>query len=163
MSVQDANRVLIELTYGIPLKVPVVGGFIVRVMEIVDGCETSEELMFSTTRLGKPTLGDKRAWTCSIYRAPDTVGGKPVWRLPVRVRAERWMQSPLRRSSAVNSRVADSGGTAIVVVPPGPRNRDNDVLRGPPPTPPSPPGHSPRPGPAPGPIAPPPGACPKPL
>ncbi len=162
LSVQDANRILIEMRYGIPLKVPVVNGFIVRVMEIVDGCKPPEALLLSMIRLGEPKLIAKRAWTCPMYRAPDTAGGRSVWRLPVRVRAERWMQSPLRQSSSADSKYADKGGTAVPVVAPIAR-RGPDVLTGPPPSPPGlSPAPSPLPGPGPGRPTHPPGTCPSP-
>ncbi|MGC1441905.1 MAG: TadE family protein [Burkholderiaceae bacterium] len=132
ISVQAANRLSVEFSYGIELSAPLINALIVRVMEIVDGCRPSDPLLIINTSLGQADPGARRSWTCGMYRAPAVVGGSPVWRLPVRVRAERWMQSPLRQSSAVNSASADGQTTVVPVIAPVATISGPDVLSPPP-------------------------------
>lgn len=104
LTLLEANRIGLQVTYGVPLVVPLISSLMVRVMEVIDGCASGEDLQLVALDLGKvePTE-TRRAWACRIYRAPAATGGKPVLRLPIRVAASAPMQSALRRSAEAAS------------------------------------------------------------
>jgi hypothetical protein len=95
----DANLLKLELRYGVPMTVPLIGRMAVWVMRIVDGCAAPSALRLGAVDLGTPTpAAAPRAWACAMYLAPDA-SGTPVPRWPVRASATIRMQSPARRSA----------------------------------------------------------------
>ncbi len=103
ISVQDANRIGIAVTYGVPLVVPVVAPLAVWMMEMIDGCRTPRALSLGLTELGEPGRAARpRDWACPIYRAPDEPGGSPRWRWPVRVTSIVRMHTPLRAAASAD-------------------------------------------------------------
>jgi len=129
-TLNDANLLKLELRYGVPMSVPLVGRIAVWVMRIVDGCAAPSGRRLGTIDLGVPAPIDApRAWACAIYLAPDRAGN-PVPRWPVRASATIRMQSPARRSAMTPPRAqspvfaaAGSGragvGTEAPAGPPG--------------------------------------------
>lgn len=103
-TLNDANLLKLELRYGVPMIVPLVGRIAVWVMRIADACVAPSGLTLGTVDLGVPEpLAAPRAWTCPIYLARDS-SGNAVPRWPVRVAATVRMQSPARRSAATPAR-----------------------------------------------------------
>lgn len=118
-TLNDANLLKLELRYGVPMSVPLVGRVAVWIMRIVDGCEPPSRLRLALVDLGMPEPSSApRAWACPIYLAPDE-SGHAVPRWPVRASATIRMQSPARRSamtprrtqSAVWGGAGGSGGS----------------------------------------------------
>jgi len=92
----DANLLKLELRYGAPLSVPLVGALAVWWMEILDGCRASEARMLGAVPLPSVSAsGASQPWRCVFYRAPDE-NGRPVARWPVRVYALVRMHTPAR-------------------------------------------------------------------
>ena len=128
-TLNDANLLKLELRYGVPMNVPLVGRLAVWLMRIVDGCAAPSGRQLGTVDLGVPApIGAPRTWTCPFYLAPDATGN-PVPRWPVRTAATIRMQSPARQSAktphrrespvfggAAGPAVASTGGS----VPPAP-------------------------------------------
>ncbi len=109
ITLQEANRIVLQVTYGVPLVVPVVSSLMVRVMEMIDGCAPEQELQLVAVDLANPARSETpRAWACRVYRAPAVAGGPPVLRLPVRVAASAPMQSGLRKSAKISSALSQS-------------------------------------------------------
>jgi len=102
-TLNDANLLKLELRYGVPLSVPLVGSMAARLMRIVDGCEAPSRRTLGLVDLGTPSPAAPRAWTCPIYRARDA-SGRIVSRWPVRVSATVRMQSAARRSARTQHR-----------------------------------------------------------
>lgn len=114
----DANLLKIEVVYGVPLTVPVVGRMAAWLMRGLDGCNAggpaggagsepagspgsaSGVLRLGTVDLGLPArLASPRAWACAHYNARDESGrARPRW--PVMVSATIRMQSPARESES---------------------------------------------------------------
>lgn len=113
----DANLLKLELRYGVPMTVPLVGRIAVWAMRIVDGCAAPSARRLGAVDLGTPSpAAAPRAWTCPMYLAPDA-SGTPVPRWPVRASATIRMQSPARRSAMTPARresvvLAPSGSPA---------------------------------------------------
>lgn len=131
-TLNDANLLKLELRYGVPMNVPLVGRIAVWVMRIVDGCVAPSGRRLGTIDLGVPEpMAAPRAWACPIYLAPDAAGN-PVPRWPVRVSAMIRMQSPARQSAMTPHRrespvlggVAGSGSAGPGMA--GPRMEDID-------------------------------------
>ncbi|MBX3591983.1 MAG: pilus assembly protein [Burkholderiaceae bacterium] len=98
-TLNDANLLKLELRYGVPMTVPLIGRMAVWVMRIVDGCAAPSARRLGAVDLGTPTpAAAPRAWACAMYLAPDA-SGTPVPRWPVRASATIRMQSPARRSA----------------------------------------------------------------
>ncbi len=97
-TLNDANVLKLELRYGVPMAVPLVGNIATWLMRIVDGCEPASQRSVGLVDLGRPAALTSRAWACPMYRAPDA-SGRAVSRWPVRVSATVRMQSPARRSA----------------------------------------------------------------
>ncbi len=98
-TLNDANLLKLELRYGVPMSVPLVGRIAVWVMRIVDGCAAPSRRRLGAIDLGTPApIGAPRSWACAIYLAPDAAGN-PVPRWPVRASATIRMQSPARQSA----------------------------------------------------------------
>jgi hypothetical protein len=87
-SLSDANLLKLELTYGVPLKVPFVGRITVVVLKTLNGCASAT-----------PTAD------CSFYDSFDE-NGQPTARLPVLITAQIRMQTPARRSGFTASAAA---------------------------------------------------------
>jgi len=126
-TLNDANLLKLELRYGVPMIVPLVGRIAVWVMRIADACVAPSGITLGAVDLGVPEpLAAPRAWTCPIYLAPDA-SGNAVPRWPIRVAATMRMQSPARRSAATPARMqsavrgssAGMGAFAGPVPPPG--------------------------------------------
>lgn len=104
----DANLLKIEVVYGVPLTVPMIGRVAAWIMRGVDGCgagaasgdATARPPRLGTIDLGRPASAvGGRAWACPHYDAVDGSGrAKPRW--PVRVSTTTRMQSPARSASA---------------------------------------------------------------
>ena len=106
-SLADANLLKLELTYGVPLSVPLIGKIAGWLMRAVDGCEPSRGKRLGLVDLGMPE-GSPRAWACPFYGSSD--GGPSRW--PVRVAATMRMQSPARSAgNAVRSQAAQVGAS----------------------------------------------------
>jgi hypothetical protein len=95
-SLLDANVLKIEIVYGVPLDVPLVGRIAAAAGRLAVGC-------LDAARGG-----------CGIWQAADATGRRPP-RWPVSTIATMRMQSPARQSAATPSRAA-----AIAALP-GPR------------------------------------------
>lgn len=103
-TLNDANLLRLELRYGVPMAVPLVGRIAVWAMRIVDGCAAPSTLKLGTVDLGAPEpSGAPRAWACAMYLAPDA-SGNAVPRWPVLTGATVRMQSPARRSATTPAR-----------------------------------------------------------
>lgn len=103
-TLNDANLLKLELRYGVPMAVPLVGRVAVWIMRIVDGCAAPAARRIGLVDLGAPaTSPDARAWTCAFYLAPDHAG-RPVPRWPVRASATVRMQSAARLTSRTPGR-----------------------------------------------------------
>lgn len=117
VNVQEANRIAVQLTIGVPLHVPLASSLIVRTMQMVDKCSSTRRLQLVVTDFAMPEAAENpRAWTCRMYRAPDRLGGDFGWRLPVRVVASVRMHSPLRASAKTRN-----ASTGSLPPPPGRR------------------------------------------
>jgi TadE-like protein len=93
----DANTLKLQLAYGAPLNVPLVGPMIAWTMRIVEGCNASSSKYLGLISLGAPTARvQPRNWVCS-YLSPGS-GQTP--RLPIVAQATTLMQSAARRSDA---------------------------------------------------------------
>lgn len=118
-TLNDANLLKLELRYGVPMSVPLVGRVAVWIMRIVDGCTPSSRLRLALVDLGMPQPSSApRAWACPVYLAPDEAGhAVPRW--PVRTSATIRMQSPARRSAMTPTRTqsAVQGGGAGASTP----------------------------------------------
>lgn len=97
-TLNDANLLKLELRYGVPMAVPLVGSLAAWLMRIVDGCDAPSRRSVGLVDLGMPAASASRAWACPMYRASDA-SGHAVSRWPVRVSATVRMQSPARRSA----------------------------------------------------------------
>ncbi|MFO1300395.1 MAG: TadE/TadG family type IV pilus assembly protein [Burkholderiaceae bacterium] len=109
----DANLLKLELRYGVPMTVPLVGRIAVWVMRIADGCAAPSARRLGAVDLGTPSPAPTpRAWACAMYLAPDA-SGAPVPRWPVRAGATIRMQSAARRSAMTpaRSQTAVTGST----------------------------------------------------
>jgi hypothetical protein len=94
----DANLLKVELTYGVPLTVPLAGRLGAWVMRIIDGCGPVSERRLGALSLGQPEVSTApRAWTCAYYDARD-IAGRMVPRWPVRVSSTARMQQPTRHA-----------------------------------------------------------------
>ncbi len=110
-TLNDANVLKLELRYGVPLSVPLVGSIAAWLMRIVDGCEAPSRRRLGLVDLGIPAPSAPRAWACAIHRAPDATG-RIVPRWPVRVSATVRMQSAARRSARTAHRAESPVRTA---------------------------------------------------
>jgi len=108
-TLNDANVLKLELRYGVPLAVPLVGSIAVWIMRIVDGCVSPTRRSVGLVDLGTPAASASRAWACPMYVAPDE-SGRTVLRWPVRVSATVRMQSPARRSARTAHRTQAPAG-----------------------------------------------------
>ena len=103
-TLNDANLLKLELRYGVPMTVPLVGRIAVWMMRIVDGCAAPSARTLGALDLGTPAASAApRAWTCAMYLAPDA-SGSAVPRWPVLAGATMRMQSPARRSAMTPAR-----------------------------------------------------------
>ncbi|RPH61182.1 MAG: pilus assembly protein, partial [Burkholderiales bacterium] len=83
-TLNDANLLKLELRYGAPMTVPMVGRIAVWAMRIADGCVAPSGVKLGAVDLGTPEAwAAPRAWACPIYLAPDA-SGNAVPRWPVR-------------------------------------------------------------------------------
>lgn len=120
-TLNDANLLKLELRYGVPMSVPLIGRIAVWAMRIVDGCAAPSAQRLGAVDLGVPgQSAAPREWTCPIYLAPDAAGNSvPRW--PVRTSVTIRMQSPARRSAMTPTRTqspvlrgaADRGAASV--------------------------------------------------
>lgn len=116
-TLSDANLLKIEVVYGVPLTVPLIGRLAAWLMRSIDGCTGSAgaggggaggegagaggAAPSASLRLGAVDLGapdpaaSPRGWACAHYQAAGE-DGRPRPRWPVRVSATVRMQSPAR-------------------------------------------------------------------
>jgi len=96
----DANLLKVELTYGVPLTVPLAGRLGAWVMRIIDGCGPVSERRLGALSLGQPEVSTApRPWTCPYYDARDPDGrATPRW--PVRVSSTARLQQPARHAGS---------------------------------------------------------------
>lgn len=121
-TLSDANLLKIEVVYGVPLTVPLIGRAAAWMMRAVDACpsagvssavagggaSTAQRMRVGALDLGLPApSASPRAWTCAHYDAVDT-GGRARPRWPVRVSATARMQSPARNSDLSPTLEADA-------------------------------------------------------
>lgn len=112
----DANLLKLELSYGVPVTVPVVGRVAAWVMRAIDGCGAAASKRLGALSLGVPPPQARRLWACAYYDAVDESGARrPRW--PVRVSATIRMQSPAR--SAADSGTATAAPLAGAALGPG--------------------------------------------
>ena len=111
-TLNDANLLKIELTYGVPVTVPLIGRIATWVMEVVDDCPSAGSAGSAGRRLGAIDLGAPspgsapRAWACAHYAAVDESGRRrPRW--PIVVAATIRMQSPSRDPAAAPARTGE--------------------------------------------------------
>ncbi|MFT4101359.1 MAG: pilus assembly protein [Burkholderiaceae bacterium] len=91
----DALLLKVELVYGVPLTVPLVGPLSAWIMRQLDGCEAAADRQLGLVRLASQPQ-HPRQWTCRYYDAVDERGERrPRW--PVRLSTIVRMQSPPRR------------------------------------------------------------------
>jgi hypothetical protein len=83
-SLSDANMLKLELTYGVPLIVPLVGRITAELLKVLDGCSGGGAG-------GWP-------WACAYYSSVDE-RGNAVPRLPILVSSQVRMQTPARKSA----------------------------------------------------------------
>ncbi|MCM5572012.1 pilus assembly protein [Burkholderiaceae bacterium FT117] len=88
----DANLLKLEIVYGVPMTVPLVGRIAALAGRMAGGCLSAE-------RGG-----------CAIFTAPDS-SGRPVPRWPVATMATIRMQSPARQAADAPSRASLPQGT----------------------------------------------------
>lgn len=112
----DAHLLKLEMIYGVPLGVPLVGRFAAWIMSRIDDCGSSDTMRLglmdlrterhsgdSRGRLAAPGADDPsahaagRPWACAFYQAKDD-HGQSVPRWPVRMSAVVRMQSPPRHA-----------------------------------------------------------------
>ncbi len=111
-TLNDANLLKLELRYGVPMTVPLIGSVAAWILRIIDGCVPPTRRRIGLVDLGTPaTTSAARAWACSIHHAPDEFG-RPVARWPVRASATVRMQSAARRSSMTPHRAQSAVRTA---------------------------------------------------
>ncbi len=90
----DALLLKVELVYGVPLTVPLVGRLSAWIMRQLDGCEAAAARRIGLVHLASQAQ-QSRAWACRYYDAVDEAG-RPRPRWPVRVATIVRMQSPPR-------------------------------------------------------------------
>jgi hypothetical protein len=116
-TLSDANLLKVEVVYGVPLTVPLIGRLGAWLMRALDGCAGAGSAgtgssgtgpagaAGSSLRLGTVDLGmlepsaPPRRWACAHYGAVGD-DGRPRPRWPVRVSATVRMQSPARDADA---------------------------------------------------------------
>jgi hypothetical protein len=86
-TLSDANILKLELTYGVPLIVPLVGRITAELLKVLDGCSGAGI-----------AAGAGRAWACLYYSSVDE-RGNAVPRLPVLISSQVRMQTPARKSA----------------------------------------------------------------
>ena len=85
----DANLLVLELVYGVPLRIPFAGSMLLKTLRVIDGCGS---VVGSTPGL-QGALG--QSTNCRYYNALD-ISGQPGPRIPVRVQVVMRMQSSAR-------------------------------------------------------------------
>lgn len=102
----DASLLQLELVYGVPVDVPLVGALLTRTLAAMDGCEAASAQPLGAIDLGRARHGPSaRASLCAFYRGPDPAG-RMRSRVPVRVVALIRMQTPPRLDADTPARGA---------------------------------------------------------
>ena len=86
-SLADANLLVLELTYGVPVRVPFAGSILLSTLRTMDGCGSGLSIAAS-------------GGGCRYYNATG-LGGQPTPRIPVRVHVAIRMQSPARMQGSL--------------------------------------------------------------
>ena len=118
----DANTLKLDVTYGVPANVPVVGPMLIWAIRVYQGCAAP-----TTRRVGLVGLGtaevaaNPQSWVCPFV-SPIATGD--VARLPIRTQATMAMQSGARRSGMLAARTqtkqaGDSLGQGETTTPTG--------------------------------------------
>jgi hypothetical protein len=118
-SLLEANVLEVELVYGWPMRVPLIGSLVVRWMEWFDGCEGGAAPETGSRPWGRAAWRIAGGgWRCPFYRA----GGVPRW--PIRVVARARMHTPARHAAAAEGNAAaaegDRDGAGAVASAPAP-------------------------------------------
>lgn len=100
-TLSDATLLKLELRFGVPVVVPLVGRFMVWTMRQYDGCGAPAPYWLAALRLpveagtsASPGPGAQSSWRCAFYDGRDLTGmARPRW--PVRMSATIRMQSPI--------------------------------------------------------------------
>jgi TadE-like protein len=103
-SLIDANTLKLDLSYAVPLNVPLAGSMIAWVMKSLDGCNAATTKSLAALSLGRSppstavaALNSALAFdACAAYNAVDS-SGRVRPRLPVRLQSTVMMQSPARK------------------------------------------------------------------
>ena len=112
----DANLLRLNLHYGVPLSVPLVGRFVAWTLRAWSGCAASTPRTLGIVRLpGTGTGPSGPAGACTML-SEDGQGG-PL--LPVSVSATVRMQSTAREAGASGARAGPAPAGAPDVSPPG--------------------------------------------
>lgn len=112
-TLSDVNLLKLELRYGVPMTVPLIGRFAVWVMRSVDGCEPAQRWRLGLIDFDAPVpQAQPRQWACDMYLAPDETG-RPVPRWPIRAAVTLRMQTPARPSERMvpHTQTPASGGS----------------------------------------------------
>jgi hypothetical protein len=86
-SLADANLLVLEMTYGVPVRVPFAGSILLTSLRMLNGCGSG----LSISRPGS---------VCRYYNAIG-LSGQPAPRIPVRVHVAIRMQSPARMQGSL--------------------------------------------------------------
>ncbi len=130
-TLNDANLLKLELRYGMPMTVPLVGRIAVWVMRIVDGCAAPSGRWVGALDLGTPApAAAPKGWACAMYLAPNAAGAAvPRW--PVRTTATVRMQSPARQSAMTPAGSGSPAHASPPVVPVGMPSAGQDSVPSP--------------------------------
>ncbi len=97
-TLDDATLLKIEVTYGVPLVVPLVGRLAAEAMRFIGGCDGGVQARRLGAIEARVTAVPSSGTWCPFYQGTDERGrSAPRW--PVRVGAIVRMQSPVRRSA----------------------------------------------------------------
>lgn len=94
LTLAQANRLSLELTFAVPLQVPLVGAFMARVAARASGCIADADWRVGVTRIDLPPP-EAGGLPCTFYRSADPQDPVP-WRWPVVLRSSVMMHSALR-------------------------------------------------------------------
>ena len=98
----DANTLKLDITYGVPANVPIVGPMLIWAIRAYEGCAPPSARRVGLIGLGTAEVSaSPQSWVCPFV-SPLTAGEKA--RLPIRSQATMAMQSGARRSGQLIAR-----------------------------------------------------------